>query len=238
MLKQIKRLDMDEKRYRLFFSYDNVYGIFRSQSSMIAKASTDSEVCELWEHSSAALDDVLKDIMLMRRAGKLKLRVNDVVCVKINGMLSCLRFAGEETSDLECAADNFRQIENFVREEYHKRIEHLHRHSMVLSVLDGRIFRIGDIDVAHSTLFAIGAEVFCADRDAVCGVRSEFSLYSLDQNNKIKNINPYGEPFFSVKNAICYYTATYRRAGEAILLLNRKELELVQDYYELNQMTG
>lgn len=82
-----EKLNLDELRYRLYFSYENIYGIFRSNPPAVYPAtSADCNLCGIYEHDCTSFQDVLQDVLLKNRVGGFSLIVNDVVCIKMELM--------------------------------------------------------------------------------------------------------------------------------------------------------
>lgn len=77
----------------------------------------------------------------MIRAGKIDLKVNDVVSIKMNGFTSSYRFCGllQKENDFILAPD-------FLVKEREYYIKQIHEKNMVLSVLDAKIIPMNELD--------------------------------------------------------------------------------------------
>lgn len=220
-------------RCRLFFSLENLCGIFRPELSPLCPV--DSGECSLnsiFEHDCSSTEDILKDVLLKNRIESLQMNVNDVVCIKINGYISCFRFIGMHSNSLESPFDNFVEDKKFVTREMETILMDLHNQNKVISVLDGQVLSLNSTDYRKNGIYCISREVYPGQ-----GVlRTEFMLYVIDRDGIIEVVNPNHRAFVSLRNAIYFYNK--QRKENDVLLLDRKELELAADYYQLCKMTG
>lgn len=227
-----KSFDVENERYQMLFSFDNVYGIFRSANGANEYNSQNYELIRFLYHTSLAPDDVLKDIIYMIRAGEFFLNINDVICIKINGAFSSFRYLGMKYQDIEYASKNFIEVQKFLVDELQRYILTLHQENRVLSVLDGRTYSIDDFDGKTNILYCIDNETF---RSSERAITSDYFLYVL-KNSDIKVSNPYPRPFISIKHALYYFYKYRNKNTNAILLFNRYELEMVKDHSELKSL--
>lgn len=225
--------DDHSTRYRLFFSLENLWGVFHSKSSLLCPA--DSEECSLnsiFVHDCSSAEDILKDVLLRYRMERLHLIINDVVCIKINGYISCFRFVGIRNNNLESPFENFVEDKKFATKEIDSILDDLHNQNKVISVLNGQVLSLDNTDYRKSGIYCISREVYPGQ-----GImRSEFMLYVIDKDGTIKIVNPNHRAFVSLRNAIYFYNK--QRGENDVLLLDRRELELAADYFQLCRMTG
>jgi hypothetical protein len=221
----------------MLFSFENMYGIFRPQTENNNKPKK-SEYYELKyvrSHDSVVPDDVLKDILYLVRSGEITMLINDIVSIKINGTISDYRYLGYRSKNPEQSFNNFAVTKGFLTDEKKYYILNLHKSNKVLSVLDGKVYSVNDSRLSTRTFFCIDREVFQSP-DRAAQITSDYFLYTL-QNFNIKEVNPYRKPFGTVKHALYYYFKNQKSNADAILLLNRHELEMVKDYCELHAFT-
>lgn len=225
--------DENNTRCRFFFSLENLCGIFRPKSTTLCPV--DSEGCiliSIFDHKCSSTEDILKDVLLRSRMDSLHISINDIVCIKINGYISCFRFVGLRSNSLEAPFDNFTEEKNFVIKEMGAILTELHDQNKVISVLDGQVLSLDNTDYRKSGIYCISREVYPGQGF----MRSEFMLYVIDREGVIKVVNPNHRAFVSLQNAIYFYNK--RRRENDVLLLDRRELELAADYYQLCKMTG
>ena len=227
------RADIEPSRYQLLFSFENIYGILRcNNESGISITSTEYKLLFIKSHNCLTPYDVLKDILFLYRSAGIKILRNDVICVHINGYVWSYRFLGIKSSNIENFMENFMEIKKFIDEEKNYFIESIHENNRVLSVLDGYIYNIQDVARKYHSLYAIENEHFFEEKNGY--IFSDCSLYLLE-GKTIKPQNLYGKPFYMMKNAL-YYFRKARKKGDAILLLNREELEMIADYTLLDMI--
>ena len=226
--------DVSNERYQILFGFENVYGIFRSFDSKTADTSEEYNLIFFQSHNSLVPDDVLKDLIYLTRSGEVNIAVNDIVSIKINGSFASYRFSGMKNHDPEQSGKNFVEISGFLNKEKSQYIDRIHEDNAVLSVLDGKIHSIKSIDLNSQVFYCIDNEVF-GQASRAASIMSDYSLYALN-NLAIKVINPYTRPFVSIQHALYYYSKYQKKNASSVLLLNRKELEMVKDYHQLKQM--
>lgn len=231
-----EKVKMEKNRYRMLFSFENVYGIFRAKSKMdFAKSSMECELVFLDYHDCVIPSDLLLDILYFNRSGKLNLQRNDVVSVRINGCVSNFCFNGNKVTGFESALMNFYEVKGFINQERTVFLNDIHRSNKVMGVLDGYLYSIENMDINRYCFYAIDSEVFRKEGNGF--IRSDYSLYKMDENG-IKADNLYCRPFQMIKNALYYFSRDAKGKRKALLLLNRYELEMIMDYYQLQKMIG
>jgi hypothetical protein len=60
------------------------------------KDSTEYRFIKFNQHNCLSFKDFLIDITLLVRTGELDLKRKDMVCVRINGFLSCFQYIGQD----------------------------------------------------------------------------------------------------------------------------------------------
>lgn len=224
----------EELKNRLFFSLENLYGIFETKdisSGVITNNSKDYRLNYLDTHRNSLITDVIKKISYIQRTGMLSLNTNNVVCIKINGLISCYRYMGVKTNNPERFFENFVEVKRFVNREMEEKIENLHRDNKVVGAVDGRVYHIDELE--NQKLYALDYEVFRKENN-LYNATSNYVLYGLDQNGRLQNTQPDSKSFTMIQNALYYFYKAKQKDPAAVLLFNRKELEIVNDYYQLN----
>lgn len=222
-------LNIPSARVALLYSYENIYGLFRPKKYV--KDYDNSLYYELISyeaHKDSLAEDVLLDLCILIKAGKTSIEVNDVVCIRLNGKLVSYRYickpAGK-IKDIDC----FIRIQGFMKEEWQSYIERIHKDNKVISVLDGQLLSVDNSNLKNKRIYCIDEEVFMHEKKFV---NNAFTLYGLD-GCSIKSLNPGGRPFISLKNALYYFARGRKREKKSLLLLNRKELEMIKDHVQL-----
>lgn len=229
-----EKVEIENNRYQMFFSFENVYGIFRSNNKMkFAKSSIECELIFLNPHDCVLPNDLLLDVLYLYRSGKLALQRNDVVSIRINGHVSNFCFNGRKVKSIDSVSMNFYEIKDFIDQERTAILNDIHSNNKVLSVLDGYIYSIESMNINKYCLYAIDSEVFRKEGSGF--IMSDYSLYKLD-GDEIKTDNLYCKPFQMIKNALYYFNRDIKEKRKTLLLLNRYELEMIMDYYQLQKM--
>lgn len=225
----MEKFNISEDRYKIFFSYENQYGVFRPQGNIHSYLnSSEYDLICASEYSSDSPDDALKDISFLVRAGKLDLKANDVISIKINGFSSSYRFYGlRKESEFVLVPDFLRQERNFY-------IDCIHSLNMVLSVLDAKLIPIDRLNLEKSEIYCIDKETF-SPSDRSGSVVSNYSLWAL-KNNMIFNMNPCERPFVMISNALYFFQKKRNREKNALLLLDKNEFELIRDFHDLKNI--
>lgn len=234
-LMSLNTYELSNRRYKLIFSFENLYGIFRTNEVQKEHIrSKDYELVYLKTHENMTQDDVLKDLIFLNRSGEVDMQINDIVCIKINGEISCFRFSGIKNHNPECTKNNFAEIKNFLEEEKKEFVSKLHSENKILSVLDGQVYEIGEIDPAEHTFFCIHNEIFKKSSRSA-NITAIYSLYSL-KNMVIAQANQFSQPFVTIQHALYFFNKYKKRNPKSMLLLNRAELEMIKDFYQLRQL--
>lgn len=231
-------INVEWNRYQFLFGFENLVSVFRPKNPMaLEKSSSKFDLVYSYENNCTSTYDVLLDLDVLVRSEQKELILNDVVGIKINGAVTCYRYLGKR-NNVESIWDIFKEVEKFTSGEIGQIVSELHRNNQVLSVLDGKIISIKDIDFNRQMIFAIDGESFnTIDCYGKGYLTTDYSLYKL-QNLNVINANPYYRPFFNINVALYHFlnNKEYKRnkSKKPILLLNRYELELIRDYYQIH----
>ncbi len=228
----MKKFDITADQYMMLFGYRNQYGIFHPDDNI--RDYSDSRQYDLVyvsEHSSDAPSDVLKDISLMIRAGKLDLKVNDVISVKVNGLTFSYRYCGMMRLQWD---EDFIMVPDFLKREKEFYVGRIHEMNMVLSVLDATMIPMNELNIENDNVYCIEKETYSSSNGAG-RVISNYSLLML-KNGLISNMNPNGRPFVMIANALYYFMRKKRKKKGTLLLLDKHEFELLRDFHDLNNV--
>lgn len=226
----MEKFNITEERYKLFFSYENQYGIFHPKEDIQDYLnSCQYNLSYVSEYNSDTPSDVLKDISFLIRAGKFELRVNDVISIKMNGFISSYRFCGtlQKENDFIFVPDFFKKEKDFY-------VNQIHEMNMVLSVLDARVIPMSELNLEKNKIYCIEKETYLPS-DSSGSVISNYSLLMF-KNNMILNMNPSGRPFVMIANALYYFMRKKNQDNETLLLLDKHEFELIRDFHDLNNV--
>jgi len=115
------------ERYELLFLYENIYGIFRPREFIRDyRKSKYYDLIKTLHFDGDSLEDILKDLAFFVRAGRIELKVNDVVAIKINGFLTCYRYCGLPCN-LQGEHPEFIKVDNFLVDEKERYISDIHK---------------------------------------------------------------------------------------------------------------
>lgn len=224
---------VESDRYRMLFSFENAYGIFRLLGKEASLRSDDYEMICYEQHASIAPIDVLKDLFYIARAGDADIRINDVVCIKINGAIVSYRFSGLLSHDPEQSCKSFGEVPEFLTNEKKKYVSKLHRENKVLNVLDGKVYSLEELSPNDWTFYSIDKEVF-KKTDYSAGIATDYSLYAL-KDSMIQEISPFRKPFATIHLALFCFNKHKHRCY-SMLLLSRAELERIRDFNQLKKL--
>ena len=89
-----EKVNMEPSRYRMFFSVDSIYGVFRNKKETgIATASSDYRLAYVKSHDCLTPYDVLKDILFLYHSAAIKIYRNDIILFySFNDRISCLHW--------------------------------------------------------------------------------------------------------------------------------------------------
>ena len=234
-----EKISIDETRYKLLFSFENAYGIFRFYND--DHNIRDSRAYKLISYQKInhplSPSDILEDVFLLCKTNKLKLNQNDVICIKLNGEVVSYRFLGFRGKNINCIDPAFSRLDKFIDAECDDILSRLHKQNRVLSVLDGKSYNIENLDLSKLKLYSIARENFgsLANFSSAKNGFSEFSIFALDDLS-IKRVDIYKKPFFSLRNALFSFQKMFGSQKKSLLLFDRKELEMIKDYYECKSL--
>ncbi len=229
--------DMEESNYlknKLYFSMENLYGFFKIKEDIdgFSNNSSDYDLDVLYPHDNLLPRDLFKRIAFLHKTAAINLRVYNVLCIKINGLLKTYRFTGFKTKDPESFYDNFLEIKNFTNKESESILDQLHAANKVVSAMDGRIYSVDDIMNNNQELYALDDEIF-KNKNSLFDVTSNFTLYHLSARTSYEVIEIEQDNFNVLQNALYYFFKAKQKDPTALLLLNKRELELVNLKLEL-----
>jgi len=226
---------LSENRFEFFFGFENMLALFRNEGRP-SKNSNAYEIINLLKIECGNEKDALTDCMVYSDSGLLKVKINDVIGIKINGMQSFYRYLGRRFQAYEDVDKNFFKIEDFIQREKTGFLRKIHKLGYVLDVLNHSLVSIDELTLDDATYYAIDSEHFKTQRNSDSDIIvSDFSIYSI-ANLKVMNLTPQ-KPFLEIKNALYYFSGIKKAANKkAILVLDRKELNMICDYYSLDNI--
>lgn len=228
-----KKIGVSKERYKMLFAFDNSYGVFRKTVEEGEDISSNYELIYFADHNCVLPVDVLLDIIFSLRTDSFDLCPNDVVCIRVNGQLNSYRFCGIQSWNADDIFENFLPIEDFLLKEQKDIINRLHKEARVLNILDGSTLSIKDAVLNKYSFYGIEKEMYPSSNKKN-RIISEYNIYSLE-NNAIHKVNPNGNPFFALKNALFFFYKKCNGKNSSVLLFDRKELEMIKDYWDLKQ---
>lgn len=236
-----EKIKMEIDRYHFIFGFDNMIAIFVPCNTMhITQNSEDYRLAYTFEHTCSSIEDALMDLRVFVSTGNGKLRLNNVVGIKINGSIYCFRYLGNRKENLS-VMENYQEITRFTDKEKKSLIDSIHRENKVMDVLSGETIKIENVVISDNTFYAIDGENFKPVGNYEKGfTTTDYFLYMLE-NTEISKVNPYTMPFFNIGVALYYFLHSKSKKNKKkkpILLLNRSELEMIRDFCQLNQLIG
>ena len=227
---------IEDTRFDFMFGFENVCAIFRCNKHVLSDNSFDYEITYISSHACGNEKDVLKDCLFYSDSGLFELKLNDVIGIRINSYVTFYRFLGLRYKNLENASKNFEKIPKFAHCEKNMYLRKVHRNGCVLDVLERKLIPLSDLDPDKTMYYAIDAEPYKSNgwKNHIFIV-SDFSLYCI-KNSEIKNVTP-KNPFLEIRNALYYFLRLKDMADKTtVLVLNKKELTMIRDYYVLNSI--
>ena len=221
------KLNMSKEKYFMMFSFNNYYGVLK-------KTGTEYDIFNLNKHECMSQEDLLQDLLLQIRTGNQCLKKNDVICMRINGNISCFSFLGfRKRYSPDPVRSCFVETVNPLDDEREWFIKKIHDENLVLSVLDGNVYAAEDLIGKSYCFYAIDSEVFRTNQNGM--TFSTYSLFKLSDSG-IETENLYSKPFYMVKNALYCFMQNKNEGKKPVLLLNRHELEMLLDYQQLQKL--
>lgn len=148
------------ERYELLFLYENIYGIFRPREFIRDyRKSKYYDLIKTSHFDGDSLEDILKDLAFFVRAGRIELKVNDVVAIKINGFLTCYRYCGLPCN-LQGEQPEFVKVDNFLVDEKERYISDIHKEKYALNVLDAVLIPLDKLNLKQNRVYCIYAELY------------------------------------------------------------------------------
>ena len=219
-------------RRKFLYGFDNMAVIFTPENcTEVSADSRDYFLLCSCKHECHSPEDFILDFKASFKAGLVSINFNDVIGVKINGTVICYRyFCGK-----------YFEINGFTDKEKKAYFRNLHQKNKVLSILDGQEFAFDEINFKKCVQYAIEGESYRMQlKTRKEFVTTDYSLYVLS-GDKITKINPYEKPFYEIDSAISYFHDKERenrkKGKKAMLLFDCKELNLLKDYKQINEMT-
>jgi hypothetical protein len=221
-------------RYRMLFSSENMYGIFRANvfSTGIYDSSGFDLTC-VKSYNGNSTEDLLNDVRYFSKAGNISLKINDIICIKLNGCVVSYRFCGVNRWMDKQHEYNYSEVKDFYGNEKIRYIDCLHKEGLTLNVPDGRLYSLDELVDGRHKIYCIDKEVF---KPVEMGgiIVSDYSVLML-KGNSIVNANPHSQPFVMISNALYFFNSSLGNDSGTVLLLDKGELELVRDFRELRR---
>lgn len=230
--------NLEQNKYDIFFSLKNLLCVFRvkSQKYTLSDNSRDYYVESVREHYGLSSEDTLKDLFFLMRSASLSLRINDVVVIKTNGSIMAYRFGGIKSKNPSLWTKNFKYVRNFIEREKTEFINELHCQNKVLDVINGKILDINSLDFRNYIYYGLNCEVFRLKSESYGTVQSEYHLYCLDEKTMITKINLGRKKAYYTLHNVFNFISNSDTNKTRILLLNRFELEMIKNYYDLEKL--
>lgn len=228
---------LEDVRFDFMFGFDNVYAVFHcSKQCGLSDHSEDYRITYISRHGCGNEKDIMKDCLFYSDCGMVELKLNDVVGIRINSFVTFYRFLGWRYKNPEEISRNFKEIPNFIRCEKNSYLRKVHQNGCVLDVLERKLIPLNGLDPDKTVYYAISAETYkSSSRENHIFIVSDFSLYCIS-HSEIKNVMP-ERPFLEIRNALYYFQRLKSETDkETVLVLNKKELTMVRDYYALNSL--
>ncbi len=222
----------DIVRKKFLYGFSNMAVIFTPMvCTELSSDSRDYYLLGSCVHECHSPEDFILDFKASFKAGLVSIHFNDVIGIKINGSVICYRYF----------CGRYFKIEGFTDKEKNAYFRSLHRKNCVLSILDGQEIGLEKINFKKSVFYAIEGESYRMRlKNKNDFVTTDYSLYTLF-GDSIDRINPYNRPFFEIAAAISYYydreRENKRKGKKAYLLFNCKELNLLRDYRQINELS-
>lgn len=227
-----------EKKYDIYFSLKNLVCVFRikEKDSGLSNDSRDYYVDSIREHYGLSSEDTLKDLFFLVRSGSLSLKTNDVVVIKTNGNIMGYRFLGMKCTNTIMWIKNFIYVHNFIDSEKNEFINRLHCDNKVLDIINGKTLDVGNLDFKNHIYYGLNCEVFQLKTESYGTVQSEYNLYCLEDNSMISSINLGVKKTYYTLHNVFNFISNPVKNRKRVLLMNRFELEMIKNYYDLEKL--
>lgn len=219
-----------DKTMAAILAVDNSYSIFRPLKS-IHRGSflTDYKHINTIKVNVFNVEDVLKDIFYMYRASLIDIDRGDIVVIKINRRYSYYEFMGFRNEYLSLPGTCFIEKNISFDDEIISYVHKIHSNNKVFDLITGKAVEIRNIDLNRTTPYAIDYEGFKLNEFMGNKEVFDYYLYFLNRDS-IECANPKHIAFNRLNNAIEFFYKFYLKKGLCLLLLDKKELEMVKEY--------
>ena len=226
-----KKFNINKARYSILFSFNNVYSIFKRKNTDKENNALDSMKynCDsAFKHNCSSCDDVLLDLFYQNKANLVSIKVNDIICIKINDVLFSYQVIKKSSS---FSLKDYHLIDGFFDREYEFYINKIHDEGYVLNVIDGLLLDTAIVKQEKNKYFCIEEETFENKGNKVSSISSFYSFFSLDLKGRISK----SCEFISFANALYHFDTCKKNNPSSVLLLNRNELFMIADNEFVNE---
>ena len=234
MLNEIdENIGISKERYKLFFLMEDSFGIFRPKENVVVRDSKNYKCIYFQNHNCVSAQEVLLDILFSVRSGnELDIIPGDVVSVCVNGIIYSYKFIGFISLNPNKLDVNFEKLgTEFCSNEKQHLVNHLHKNGMVLDVLKGKVIHLKDKrDLKKYSFYGIENETYSF---RPFNFIFKYNIYKL-KAGKILNVSPNTSSFYNIRNVLVYYLKNCQSEKYSVLLFDRKELEMIKDYIDID----
>lgn len=236
---KVSKEKAEKDRCEFFFGFKNIAAVFRGKNprQILSDDSKDYDLIYVWPDGCNSSKDFLSYLLCLHETEQIDLKPGDVIGIKSNNKTICYRFSSSSISSISNIWNCFYEVKKFVRKEKDVRIKCMHRSNKVMDVLAGKEVELSSLNLRKTAIYALDSESYCSQNgDKTDLIITDYSLYKLVDMD-VKNVNPYINPFFDFQSAVSYLSyeiqKNSKKGKEALLLLNRAELYLIKDFYQL-----
>ncbi len=236
MISKIEEISsgLDKNIFDFLFGYKNIYCIFREEV-MIFKSS----------HKTNKPYDALVDILISNYLGEIRLKTQDIICIRIKGNNYFYSFLGCTLNSIDAlnVALYFipyqGKLIDKINEKRNMYIRNSHIKEKVIDILSCKNYDIRNIDLNSQNVFAIEKEdinVLQCNKNFILSYYTVLQIVPTKSSYKIKNILSNNQRFSDYEKAIEYFYYSLYDEGNTLLLINRSELEMIIDIYDLERI--
>lgn len=231
-----------EVRDDFLFSLNNSAVVFRTDAEHVkSEDSRDYRIVYGWRNGYPSPMDFLSYLIVLHETYQIELSQGDVIGVKSNGKIVCYRLYSLKEKDLRDIWSYFSEktVSGFTDKEKTAKIREIHSKNHVFDIIECREIDLGSLNLKRTDIYALDGESFYPmNGDKSHLIITDYSLFKYEHEKmQVKKINPYSRPFLSFQAAFTYIVILLKEKAnkkrKALLLLNRDELYLVRDYYQL-----
>ncbi len=227
-----ENIDIDEDRFSLLFLHESKCFVLRQdKSGEPVEDSTKYNIILSSDVRGNELHELLSDMLCMKKVGKIDLKLNDVVTIGFNGSNFSFLFINDNIRNPFEPDMYFQELKGFFDKEIKSFLSSIHQKNCVIDITNKKLVHIENIVTMPTSLYALHTESFMMKKKKGFKTVYNYYIYMLNDKYEIDCINPFCRPFDRLQSVLDFFVLYSKKRNEkALVLFDKKELEMVMDY--------